>query len=385
MTKQTKRSGGRRRPFGNVRELPSGRYQARFEDDAGAEHLAPSTFEKIGEADEWLAAQQTKRAGGTYVDARAGRVLVGDYVRDYVAGIVGHRASTSVRDAGYVERYIVPPLGAFALGKLDARQIRSWVAELSVDLAPATVAKAGQILSAAYDQAVDDRVVTANPCRAVRWPKSELPELSVLDPAEIAALADALDERYRAVVLLGCWAGLRIGEILALRVGDIDPLRRTVRVRRTLTEVEGHLHVGPPKTRAGRRSVPLPGSVAAELGEILAGKHRDDLVVEAPRGGYVRLASWRSRFWRSATKAIGRPELRIHDTRHTAVSLWISTGADAEGAATWAGHAPVVSVFDRYGHLFPAGDDVVAEALDVLRSTAPAPVVSLDEVRRARG
>ena len=381
----SKRTRGGRRPFGNVRELASGRFQARFEDENGDEHKAPSTFATKGDAGDWLAAQQTKRTAGTYVDARAGRVLVGDHVRDYVAGIVGHRASTSVRDAGYVERYIVPALGSLALGKLDARRIRRWVAELSEELAPATVTKAGQILSAAYDQAVDDRVVPANPCRKVRWPKPDLAELAVLEASEIAALADAIDERYRAVVLLACWAGLRIGEILALRVGDIDPIRRTVRVDRTLTEVEGHLHIGPPKTKAGRRRVPLPATVADELADLVAGLHRDDLVVEAPRGGYVRLASWRSRDWRPATAAIGRGELRIHDMRHTAVSLWIAAGADAKRVATWAGHASVVSVFDRYGHLFPAGDDQVAAALDELRSVAPAPVVSIDDARRAAG
>ena len=372
--------------FGNVRLLPSGRYQARFEDSDGTQHSAPSTFRTRREAGDWLAVQRSQRNRGTYVDHRAGRVTLTDYAGAWLAGLSGRRASTSVRDEGYVERYIVPALGEVALGKLDAPTVRRWIADLlAAGLAPATVGKAGQLLSAMYDQAVDDRVVPSNPCRAVRWPKVEQAELAVLEAREIAALADSIDQRYRAVVLLGCWAGLRIGEILALRAGDVDPLRRTVRVERTCTEVEGYLHVGAPKTRAGRRSVPLPASVAAELGEILAGRHRDDLVVEAPRGGYVRLASWRSRYWRSATAAIGRPELRIHDMRHTAVSLWISAGADAKRAATWAGHAPVVSVFDRYGHLFPAGDDQVAAALDELRSTAPAKVVSLDDARaRAR-
>ena len=365
---QGKGSSGGRRAFGNVRELPSGRYQARFEDERGDQHKAPHTFATKGQAGKWLAAQQTARESGTYVDGRAGAVLVADYLADWLAGRVGHRPSTTSRDVGNVERYLVPAFGHLALGKLEAPAVRKWVAELSAaGLAPATIGKAGQILSAAYDQAVDDRVVPANPCRRVRWPKVEALELDVLEPADIAKLADAIDQRYRAVVLLACWAGLRIGEITALRVGDLDPLRRTVRVERTCTEVDGHLYVNAPKTRAGRRTVPLPASVAAELAELVAGKHRDDLVVEAPHGGYIRRSAWSKRYWSPARQAIGRPALRIHDMRHTAVSLWIAAGADAKRVAVWAGHASVVSVFDRYGHLFPAGDDAVAQALDLLR------------------
>lgn len=380
---QGKRSSGRR-PFGNVRALPSGRYQARFEDDRGDEHKAPHTFATKGEAAAWLAAQQTALGAGTYVDGRAGRVLVGDYLATWRAGLVGRRTSTTTRDAGYLERYLLPTFGHVPLGKVDAPAVRRWVAELSGRLAPATVGKAGQLLSAMYDQAVADRVVPANPCRSVRWPKVEMLELDVLEVAEVEALADAIDQRYRAVVLLGCWAGLRIGEIVALRVGDVDPLRRTVRVERTCTYVDGRHDLNAPKTRAGRRTVPLQPSVAAELGRLLAGRHRDDLVVEAPHGGYLRLTTWRSRYWRPATAAIGRDDLRIHDMRHTAVSLWISAGADAKRVASWAGHASVVSVFDRYGHLFPAGDDAVGAALDALRAV-PAPaaeVVDLEAVRR---
>ena len=62
--------------------------------------------------------------------------------------------------------------------------------------------------------------------------------------------------------------------------------------------------------------------------------------------------------------------------RHSAVSLWISAGADAKRVAVWAGHASVVSGFDRYGHLFPAGDDAVAAALDDLRAGSSTPAVA---------
>lgn len=372
-TKRGRTTRPRKSAFGNIRQLPSGRYQARYDDPAAGTVTAPTTFETWDAADLWLASQRVDRAAGTWVDPTAGRLPLRSYVETWQAGLVGRRASTAARDAGYVERYVVAELGDRELGAITAADVRLWVRRLTDrGLAPSTVGKAGQLLGAVFDQAVADRLVPANPTATVRWPKVERHELDVLTPAEIDALADSIDERYRAVVLLGCWAGLRIGEIVGLRVGDVDVLRRTVTVNRTVVEVSGELHVHAPKTRAGRRAVPLPASIADELGVLLDGRHRDDLVVEAPKGGYVRLASWRTRYWRDAVEAIGRPAFRIHDMRHTAVSLWISTGADAKKVAAWAGHASVVSVFDRYGHLFDAGADETMTALDAMRSAAPA-------------
>lgn len=369
--------------FGNVRELPSGRFQARYDDELAGTVKAPHTFADRDGAETWLAAERVARHAGTWVDPNRGRQTVRAYGELWQAGLVGRRESTAVRDAGSWRRYVLPTFGDVELGKVTAPAVRSWIAELvGSGLAATTVVRAGQMLSAMFEQAVADRVLSSNPCATVKLPKAVRHELDVLTAAEIAQLADAIDERYRAAVLLGCWAGLRIGEITGLRVGDVDVLRRRVTVNRAVTEVAGRLIVGNPKTRAGRRSIPLPASVADELGELLAGKHRDDLVIEAPLGGYVRLASWRSRFWRDAVAAIGRPAFRIHDMRHTAVSLWIAAGADAKKVASWAGHTSVVYVFDRYGHLFPSADDAAMTALDDLRAATPAPAGKVVALRR---
>jgi integrase len=381
---------GRRRTFGSVRKLPSGRFQARIEIAGGDRIKAPETFETRKAAELWLSSQNVARAEGTWIDRREGAVTLAEYSESWLAGRLG-RPSTLVRDRGYVERYIVGDrLGAMPIGHIQPRQIRAWIADLGArgtrGLAPATIAKAGQILGSILDQAVADRRIPSNPAVLVSWPKAEPLDLVVLTPAQIEELAAAIDPRYRLFVLLGCYAGLRAGELCALRVGDVDTLARTVRITRTLTEVSGHLHEGPPKTKAGRRSVPIPGWLAEEIGLALDGALVDDLVFEAPRGdGPMRLASWRTRYWRDATKAAGIPDFRIHDMRHTAVSLWIAAGYDARQIATWAGHSSVVSVFDRYGHLIPGQDTAdLMDRLDALRaaSLASAPAGKLVPLRQ---
>jgi integrase len=106
------------------------------------------------------------------------------------------------------------------------------------------------------------------------------------------------------------------------------PVGRAVTVAEILTEVNGKLITGPPKTRADRRTVGLPPFVAGELEAHLAAAQRPGShVFTAPGGGPLRVPSFRARFWVPATKAAGLQGRRIHDLRHTAVALWMAAGA----------------------------------------------------------
>jgi integrase len=178
-------------------------------------------------------------------------------------------------------------------------------------------------------------------------------------------LADAIHARYRALVLVGAYGGLRIGELAGLRRRRVDLLRGTVEVAEILTEVRGELFVGPPKTRAGRRRVGLPQAVTRELARHLGTPGGpDDLVFTAPQGGPLRVNGFRARVWRPATRAAGLDGLRIHDLRHTAVALWIAAGANPKEVSARAGHASVSFTLDRYGHLFPEADEALRTRLD---------------------
>jgi Phage integrase family len=144
--------------------------------------------------------------------------------------------------------------------------------------------------------------------------------------------SQALIIRYRALVLVGAYGGLRIGELAGLRRSRVDLLRGTVQVAEIVVEVRGVLHVGPPKTRASRRTVGLPRFVVEELAAHLAGSgDPEGFVFTAPEGGPLRVNVFRARVWRRAIKAAGLDGLRIHDLRHTAVALWIAAGRIPRG------------------------------------------------------
>lgn len=283
------------------------------------------------------------------------------------------RASTQVRDESYLASCILPALGQVPLGRITQLDVRAWVAELGArGLAPATVVKAYQILAKILRAAVDGGLIPSTPCRGVPLPRVEREEMRFLTPSQVANLADVIDPRFRALVLVAAYGGLRRAELAGLRTSRVNLPRGEVDNAEIMVEVRGRASFGPPKTRAGRRIVGLPRSVARELGEHLARRPDpdSDLVFQGPAGGVLRASPFRQRFWLPATRAVDVDPLRLHDLRHTAVSFWIAGGASVKEIAVRAGHASVASVLDRYGHLLPDSDVALRDRLEQMFATA---------------
>jgi integrase len=269
------------------------------------------------------------------------------------------------------------PVSDVPLGRGDQLAVRTWVADLTAaGLAPATVRKITHVLAKVLQAAVDARLLAVNPAAGVPLPRVEHTEMRCLDAGQITELADCVPPRYRAVILIAGHGGLRFSELAGLRRRRVDPLRGRVHVVEVLVESGGQLHSGQPKTRAGRRTVTLPRRVADQLAEHMAGhtgSNPDAYVFTGPGGGPLRRAGFRSRVFVPAVTAAGLDPLRLHDLRHSAVSLWIAAGANAKQVATWAGHSSAGFTLDRYGHLLDDADDELAARLDRLLDHAQPP------------
>ena len=348
------------------------RYDVRYRTATGT--VRTRTFKRRKDADAHRSLVEADLLRGEWCVPRLGRVSFGEWTKLWKETTVNLRPSTIARDDSYLRSLILPTFGDYRLAEIDRPTVRAWVAELSTRRAPATVVKAHQILSKILECAVDDGMLPSNPSSRVSLPRIERKEMRFLGPAEVSHLADTIDPRYRALVMLGCYGGLRAGELLGLRAGCVDPLRGRVEISEICVEVRGQMTFGPPKTRAGRRTVPLPQSIAEELGDHLRrlGAGPRDLVFPAPEGAAVRLSLWRRRIWGPAVEKAGLEPLRIHDMRHTAVALWIAAGASPNEIASRAGHTSVSVVLDRYGHLLPGTEDRVNDALDALARASSA-------------
>jgi integrase len=194
---------------------------------------------------------------------------------------------------------------------------------------------------------------------------------SVWDGSEAGVTGiDAIDPRYRAMIFLAAYGGLRIGELAGLRVGRVDLEHHQVQVVEQIVEVAGRLHGGPPKTAAGRRTVPIPTVVCDELAPHIAGRPDHAHVFCAPGGGPLRRTLWAARFFRPAVQRAGLTPLRVHDLRHTAVALWIAAGASTLAITRWAGHSSSAFVLDRYGHLLDGPAATATAQLDQMARAA---------------
>jgi integrase len=372
-------------PVSSITRDRSGAWRARYRDPEGKQRSR--NFSRRRDAELFLTSTEHAKASGSYVDPVLGKITFDTWAKEWRAGIVDLRPSTLARDDGYLKRYLQPTFGEKRLAEIDHAVVRAWVAGLIArGLAPSTVVLAGLLMRKIMATAVTAGRIPASPCNGIRLPRIEREEARFLAPTEIGALTDTINERYRGLVMLGAFGGLRIGEMLGLRAKHLDLLHGRVNVTEILVEVSGQLYFGPPKTRAGRRAVPLPRVAIDALDDHLRRypAAQGDLVFSAPEGGPVRLASWRRRFWKPAVEVSGLSPLRPHDLRHTAVALWIAAGATPREIATRAGHTSVVTVLDRYGHLFPDSEQKVNAALDVLAKDAgisrSAQVVSIREV-----
>ena len=187
-------------------------------------------------------------------------------------------------------------------------------------------------------------------------------------------LVEATEPMYQALVLTGAYTGLRFGELAALGVSDLDLLRRSLIVRRSLTEVQGSLHVGDPKTAASRRQVSLPPFLCDKLGRYLAEfpPARESLVFTDPKGGMIRRTNWRRRVWLPAVKASVEQPMRFHDLRHTHVAMLISQGEHPKTIQARLGHSSIKTTLDTYGHLFEGLNAAAADRLEEVWAQARA-------------
>jgi integrase len=248
---------GGRRPFGSIRRLASGRWQAAYWWE-GARHLAPRTFNLKSAAAHWLSTAEADLARGGWVDPRASQITFERYSRSWLAMRTDLRPRTREPYVSLLKLHLVPALGRHEIGRITPSVVRSWFADLHSGEGPgqATAARAYRLLRTILNTAVTDELIVKNPCQVKGAGSERWPERVIATVPQVHALADAIAPRFRAAVLLAAYCSLRKGEILALRRGDVDLLHGTVSVRRAVVSLaSGELYMGDPKTAAGRRTV----------------------------------------------------------------------------------------------------------------------------------
>jgi integrase len=333
------------------------------------------TFTRAADAERWARRVEAAKDDGTYIPPEAGRIPLGRYIDELLEGL-DVRPSTK---AWYrAHRKLLPEaFAARSLVQVRPGDVRELLDDLRREHGPASVDAVRQLLHRTFAQAVAEERVPRNPVSPVRVAKPRRRDPRFLTAAEVGAIVEAIPDRYRALVLVLAYGGLRIGEALGLRVGDVDPLRSRVLVRGQLAEIGGRQVRAPTKT--GReRAVHVPRFVMEALAPHLVGPGGSPREPEEPlftteAGAPVRASNFRCREWRAAVRAVGlHPEPTLHDLRHTAAALAISAGAHPKEIADMLGHSTVRVTLDVYGGLLPGLHERLAARLEELgRPSAP--------------
>lgn len=352
------------------------RWRARYVDLDGYERS--KTFSRKVDAERFLTKVEADKLRGDWVDPRRGQTLLSQWVEEYQRSRVDLQPTTRAQQEALLRTHILPAFGRRALASITEMQVRAFVSELvAKDLAPATVTKVLGTLSQAMRAAVRNRLITHNPCEGVVGP-GDAPrgETVFLTPTQLNRLAEAIDDRFRAMLLLAGYRGLRFGEAAGMRVGRLDLVLGRLNVVEALKEVRGQLYLGPPKH--GRvRTLSLPSFLVEALGQHLdAFPPKEDLVFTGRQGAMLRRSNFERKVWAPAVRdANVDPGLTFHGLRHTAVSIMIAEGASIVELAAVMGWArsTAVAMALRYGHLFAAREHQMNDALERVYRAAGRP------------
>ena len=354
-----------RRHFGTVRKRPGGLWQSLYWHE-GRRHCEGS-FPTKADALAYLATIEVDVRRGSWIDAKSGKITIDIYASEWLA----RRSDLSIRTVELysylLKNHVFPRLGNVTLSGVTPSKVRNWNAELSLRH-PSTASKAYRLLSTIMRTAVTDGLIVSSPCRVSGAGVEHAVERPIATIEEIDALAIAMPDHLKVVVLLATWCQLRRGEILGLRRCDVDALHQTLRIDQSRTfTLDGHSLVKSPKTEAGRRTLSVPASVMREVLRHLDRYTQRDpvalLVVDD--NGKPPSATVLHRAWSKARQSAGRPDLHFHDLRHTGLTLAAATGATTAELMNRAGHASADAAL-RYQHATRDRDQVLADALEAL-------------------
>ena len=364
------------RRFGNIRKLPSRRYQVRYLGPDGVMRSASLTFARKEEAQRWLTLTEARMARDEWIAPERAMILLKDYAERWIAQRPNLRPRTVDLYTWILGKHVTPYLGGVPMGLIDTPMVRDWRSDLlAAGVSQGGAAKAYRLLRAVLMTAVkEDEIIRRNPCQIPGADQERAAERPTLTVNQVFDLTAKVPERYRALILLATFGCLRWGEVAALQRRDVDAVVGTVRVREAFTEQPGKgMVLGPTKSRAGKRVVAIPAVILPQIGahmDTYVIDEADAFVFTTPSGTTI----WRGNFnklvdWRKTVASIGAAELHFHDLRHTGNTLAARTGTSLRDLMTRMGHDnPRAALI--YQHASAEADLAIAAAINEMVEAA---------------
>lgn len=284
-----------------------------------------------------------------------------EVAEDHVGRLTGVEPGTVARYKRIIANDLAD-IGAMPVDAISDRTVAAWVQWLELERGNSgkTIANKHGFLSAVLDRARRDGLLTQNPCEGTRLPRKDRKRPAVfLTREQFDALRDAAGSYWQPMLTWMVATGMRFGEVTALEYGDIDRAAGTVRISRAYKyTATGEARLGPPKSRAGRRTINVPPSVLELIGEGEPG----ELVFTSQAGTRVTAQRFRNSAWKPAVEKSG-VKCAPHDLRHTCASWLIAAGVGLDVIKAHMGHESIKVTVDIYGHLDRSSHKKVSDAI----------------------
>ncbi|MGW0172106.1 tyrosine-type recombinase/integrase [Streptomyces sp. NPDC003343] len=372
------------------------RYRARYVGPDGTEKSKSFPDRQKRLAEQWLAQTEADMARGQYIDPRTARTTFRQYAERWVKAHTGEINSREAAERR-LRLHAYPHIGTRPLGSFKPEHIRTWIAALEATV-PAESHRRIIVgtVSAALSAAVDDGLLSKNPCRArtVQLPKPGKPRVIPWTAAQVFDVRAGLPQRYQAALDAGAGCGLRQGEIFGLALEELDIEGAWLTVGHQLKRIRGKYVFALPK--GGKvRDVPLPKAVATALRDhskeyepitvTLPWRTPDGppvtkrLLFSGPEGKHVRVSNFNDHHWKPALAAAGiipvreageryasAPEHGMHALRHFYASVLLDAGENIRALSQYLGHSDPGFTLRTYTHLMPSSEGRTRKAVDNL-------------------
>lgn len=377
------------------------RYRARYVGPDGTEKSKSFPDKQKRLAEQWLNETAADMARGQYVDPRAGRITFQQFAEKWVAT---HTTEINSREAAErrLRLHAYPYIGTRPVPSFQPGHIRTWLGELEQQVPASSHRRIifGTV-SAAFSAAVDDGLITKNPCRArsIQIPKPAQPRVTPWNTTQVLAVRAALPAHLRTAVDIAGGCGLRQGEVFGLDEAEVDFEGGWLRVEHQLKRIRGKYVFALPK--GGKtRAVPLPESVAAAL--LAHRKAHPPVKVALPwrtpdgplvtkslffsgeGGDFVRVSYFNDFMWKPALALAGiiPPAVEgeryasarqhgMHALRHFYASVLLDSGENIRALSQYLGHADPGFTLRTYTHLMPSSEGRTRKAVDGLFLAPP--------------
>jgi len=356
-------------------------------------HHSEKTFKKRADADIFRRKIESAEVAGVSIDLRGGSEPFGEYAERWLTTRRrrdGAALAIRTRDLyrSLFDCHLLPAFGTVPLAKVTRDDVRSWWATTAEKVSPTVAARAYRVLAAIYATALEDGKVQATPCTIKGGGQEHTAERPLLSPGQVLDVAERIDERYRAMVLLAGLGGLRLGELLYLQRQHVDLLHRAVTVEGQLVDRSNGERVRTkPKSKAGKRVVSIDPITCAALEAQLdtwSASGPDGAIFTAETGG-VPTRTTLNRRWQEAARSADLPVgVHFHDLRHAAGTLAAQAGATTRELMSRIGHASPQAAL-RYQHAAEERDLVVADKIGAMVASATTPPAAIVTLRTQQG